>query len=189
MNVLKTSKTFSVGFNEIANQYGLSLENISQTNISDDTVQTTWKLNIEPPLKTGDVLTIGLNANLEKRVSEPGTASTLSAISIYKNNTLLTGNTNTSTTSLPRPYCSPYLDITNYSGITYSTTLVSGDTLTGITTSVINSIQLVTGSNGCSTKIEQKNLVRIMSAAINTCKCCEVIYNSDSNAGINSHIR
>ena len=58
-------------------------------------------------------------------------------------NTLLTGNTNSSTTSLARPYCSPYLDITNYSGITYSTTLVSGDTLTGITTSVINSIPLV----------------------------------------------
>jgi hypothetical protein len=186
---ITTSKTFSVGFNGLANQYGLSLENISQTNISNDTVQTTWKLNIDPPLKTGDVLTIGLNANLETRVSEPGTASTLNTLSVYKNNTLLTGNTNTSTTTLARPYCSPYLDITNYSGITYSTTLVSGDTLTGITTSVITNLELETGTNGCSTRIEQKNLIRITSAAINTCKCCELIYNSDSNAGINSHIR
>ena len=186
---ITTSKTFSIGFNGIANQYGLSLENISQTNISNDIVQTTWKLNIDPPLKTGDVLTIGLNANLETRVSEPGSASTVNTLSVYKNNTLLTGNTNTSTTSLARPYCSPYLDITNYSGITYSTMLISGDTLTGVTTSVINNIELETGSNGCSTRIEQKNLIRIMSAAINTCKCCELIYNSDSNAGINSHIR
>jgi hypothetical protein len=134
-------------------------------------------------------LTIGLNANLDTKISEPGSASTLNTLSVYKNNTLLTGNTTTSTTSLARPYCSPYLDNTNYSGLTYSTTLISGDTLTGITTSVINNIQLETGSNGCSTRIEQKNLIRIMSAAINTCKCCELIYNSDSNAGINSHIR
>lgn len=186
---ITTSKTFSVGFNGLANQYGLTLENISQTNISNDTIQTTWRLNINPPLKTGDVLTIGLNANLETKISEPGSASTVNTITVYKNSTLLTGNTNTTTTSIARPYCSPYLDNTKYSGLTYSTTLISGDTLTGVTTSIINNIKVETGSNGCSTKIEQKNLIRIMSAAINTCKCCELIYNSDNNAGINSHIR
>jgi hypothetical protein len=101
---ITTSRTFSVGFNELANQYGLSLENISQTNISNDTVQTTWKLNINPLLKTGDVLTIGLNANLDTKISEPGSATTLNTLSIYKNNTLLTGNTNTLTTSLANKY-------------------------------------------------------------------------------------
>jgi len=183
------SKFVSVGFNQTANQYALSVQNISQMSISDDTVQTTWQLNIEPPLKTGDVLTIGLNANLETIISEPGSATTLNSLSVYKNNTLLNPSATITNTENIRPYCSPYLNIGSYSGLTYNTTLVSGDTLTGITTSIINNIQIQTGSNGCSTKIEQKNLIRIMSAAINTCKCCELIYNSDSNAGINSHIR
>lgn len=184
------SKFVSVGFNQTANQYALSLQNISQTNISDDTIQTTWKLNIDPPLKVGDILTIGLNANLETIISEPGSATTSNSISIYKNNTLLSASTiNFTNTENIRPYCTPYLNIGNYSGLTYNTTLVSGDTLTGITTSIINNIQIQTGSNGCSTKVEQKNLIRIISAAMNTCKCCELIYNSDSNAGINSHIR
>lgn len=183
------SKFVSVGFNQTANQYALSLQNISQMSISDDTIQTTWQLNINPPLKTGDVLTIGLNANLETVISEPGGATTLNSLSVYKNNTLLNPSTTITNTENIRPYCSPYLNIGSYSGLTYNTTLVSGDTLTGVTTSIINNIQIHTGSNGCSTKIEQKNLIRIMSAAINTCKCCELIYNSDSNAGINSHIR
>lgn len=187
---ITTSKTFSIGFNGVANQYALSLENISQTNISNDTVQTTWRLNIEPSLKTGDILTIGLNANLQTVVSQPGTASTLNTISVYKNTSGLTPTTtNVTTKNETRPYCSPNLNIGSYSALTYNTTLISGDTLTGITTSVINNIQLETDSTGCSTKIEQKNLIRIISAAINTCKCCELIYNSDSNAGINSHIR
>jgi len=183
------SKFVSVGFNQTANQYALALQNIYQMSISDDTIQTTWQLNIDPPLKVGDVLSLGLNANLETIISEPGTATTLNSLSVYKNNTLLNPSATITNTENIRPYCSPYLNIGSYSGLTYNTTLVSGDTLTGITTSIINNIQIQTGSNGCSTKIEQKNLIRIMSAAINTCKCCELIYNSDSNAGINSHIR
>ena len=183
------SKFVSVGFNQTANQYALALQNIYQMSISDDTIQTTWQLNIDPPLKVGDVLSLGLNANLETIISEPGTATTLNSLSVYKNNTLLNPSATITNTENIRPYCSPYLNIGSYSGLTYNTTLVSGDTLTGITTSIINNIQIQTGSNGCSTKIEQKNLIRIMSAVINTCKCCELIYNSDSNAGINSHIR
>jgi len=184
------SKTISVGFNETDNVYGLILQNISQTNISNDTIQTTWQLNIDPPLDAGYILTLALNANLDTITSQPGSATTSNTISIYKNNTLLSASTiNFTTNEIERPFCSPYLNVGNYSGLTYYTTLVSGDTLTGVTTSIINNIQVQTGSNGCSTKIEQKNLVRIMSAVINNCKCCELIYNSDSNAGINSHIR
>jgi len=184
------TKNVSVNFSENENQYAIFLKNISQTSISTDTLQTTWVLTIEPPLQAGHILSINLNANLDTIISKPGNATTLNTLSVYKNNTELTPSSIVgSTSSSLRPYCSPYENVYASSGLTYSTTLVSGDTLTGITTSIISNIQIETGSNGCSTKVEQKNLIRIMSAYINTCKCCQLIYTSDGYGGINSHIR
>jgi hypothetical protein len=174
--------------NELS-RYEINLSNISEQFISDDTIQTTWKLNINPELKAGHVLTLTMNANLETSLYQPGSASTNNIISVYKNNSLLTPNIISNSLATNRPYCSPNLINTTYSALTYSTTIISGDTLTGTTTSIINNNGYQVDSNGCSTKVEQKNTIRIDSAKINTCRCCEIIFNSQNYVGINSHIK
>lgn len=170
--------------------YNVSLENISQASISNEIVQTTFKLNIVPELKVGDVLSLTLNSTNQIIKYEPGSSGGSNIMNVYKNTSGLTPTiAPTVVTSSNRPYCSPSQINSQYIDSIYTTTLMSGDTLTGITTSTINNILFETDSNGCSTKIEQKNIIKIISARINTCKCCKVIFNSQNYAGINLHIR
>lgn len=170
--------------------YNVSLENISQESISNEIVQTTFKLNIVPELKVGDVLSLTLNSTNQITKYEPGSSSGSNTMNVYKNTSGLTPTiAPTVTVSLNRPYCSPSQINSQYIDSIYTTTLMSGDTLTGITTSTINNILFETDSNGCSTKIEQKNTIKILSARINTCKCCKVIFDSQNYAGINLHVR
>ena len=184
------SSIVSVGTDFESMIYNVSLENISQESISNDVIQTTFKLNIVPELKVGDVLSLTLNSTNTTIKYEPGSSSGSNIMNVYKNTSGLTPTiAPTVMVSTNRPYCSPSQINSQYIDSTYITTLMSGDTLTGMTTSTINNVLFETDSNGCSTKIEQKNIIKILSARINTCKCCKVIFDSENYAGINLHAR
>jgi hypothetical protein len=184
------SSIVSVGTDFESMIYNVSLENISQESISNDVIQTTFRLNIVPELKVGDVLSLRLNSTNTIIKYEPGSSSGSNIMNVYKNTSGLTPTiAPTVTVSSNRPYCSPSQINSQYIDSIYTTTLMSGNTLTGITTSTINNILFETDSNGCSTKIEQKNIIKILSARINTCKCCKVIFDSENYAGINLHVR
>ena len=185
-----TSEFVTVSANDSSQIYSLSLETISTPILPNNTNQSFWKLNISPELKDGVTILVGLDANLQTIISQPGTGATINNLSIYKNGTLVVPTTNTtSAAQIDRVNCPPYKDITNLTGLTYSV-IISGDTiLSGVTTSIINDYNKEISNNGCQTSITQKNILKIISASINNCECCSVSFDSINYVGINKHSR
>lgn len=184
------SKFVTITTNDNGRLFDLSLETISTPILPDNTKQSFWKLSISPELKGSETILVSLDANLEKVTSQPGSGTTTNIVSVYKNGTLVNPTTTTtSSKQTDRPNCSPYKDITNLTGFTYSITMSGGTTLSGVTTSIINDYTKEISNNGCQTNISQKNTIRIASASISNCECCDVIFDSVNYAGINKHSR
>lgn len=184
------SKFVTITTNDNGRLFDLSLETISTPILPDNTKQSFWKLSISPELKGPETILVSLDANLEKVTSQPGSGTTTNIVSVYKNGTLVNPTTTTtSSKQIDRPNCSPYKDITNLTGFTYSITMSGGTTLSGVTTSIINDYTKEISNNGCQTNISQKNTIRIASASISNCECCDVIFDSANYAGINKHSR
>ncbi|MCF8339813.1 MAG: hypothetical protein K9I82_02475 [Chitinophagaceae bacterium] len=184
------SKFVTVNVNDSSQIYSLSLETISTPILPNNTKQSFWKLNTSPELKDGATILVGLDANLQTIISQPGTGTTINNISIYKNGTLVVPTTTTtSVTQTDRVNCTPYKDIINLTGFTYSVIISGGTVLSGITTSIINDYNNEISNNGCQTNITQKNILKIISASINNCECCSVNFDSANYVGINKHSR
>lgn len=184
------SEFVTVSATDSSQIYSLSLETISTPILPNNTKQSFWKLNTSPELKDGVTILVGLDANLQTIISQPGTGTTINNLSVYKNGTLVVPNTTTtSVMQTDRVNCTPYKDVTNLTGFTYSVIISGGTVLSGITTSIINDYNSEISNNGCQTNITQKNILKIISASINNCECCSVNFDSANYVGINKHSR
>lgn len=191
------SKTFDVGFQNNNITYNLSLNIESTLSLSESTRQLSWHLDITPPLINNEIINLTFGVNLETTIDAPGSAQTLNSVNVYTKDTpLFSGltqltpiNLTTSYNEKNRDFCFPNKTITSFSGFTYSSTIDKDSILSGISTSIIYDYNKEISENGCQTKIMQKNSIKIISASVINCECCDVIVDSTKTIEINKHER
>lgn len=191
------SKIVNVGFKNNNITYSISLNVGSTLSLSESTKQLSWSLDVTPPLSYNEIIDLTFAVNLETIIDEPGNGQTLNAISVYTKDTpLFSGltqltpiNLATSYSEKSRDFCFPNKTKTTFSGFTYSSIIDKDSILSGISTSIIYDYNKEISENGCQTKITQNNSIKIISASISNCECCNVIVDSTKTIEINKHER
>jgi hypothetical protein len=192
-----TSKKFDVGFKNNNIIYNLTLNVLSTLALSENTRQLSWDFDASPNLVDNEIIDLVIGVELETDTYEPGSGNTLNSINVYtKNSPTFTGLTqlnptitNISSTDKNRDLCFPNKVISSFTGMTYSTSVNKGTILSGISTSIIYDFNKEISENGCATKILQKNNIRILSASIRNCECCDVFIDTTKIIEINKHER
>lgn len=191
------SKIVNVGFENNNVTYILSLNIQNTLSLSENTRQLSWNLDVTPPLMGNEVIDVTFAVNLETIIDRPGSGQTLNSINVYTKDTpLFSGitqltpiNLTTSYNEKDRDFCFPNKTITSFSGFTYSTTIDKASILSGISTSIIYDYNKDISENGCQTKITQRNSIKLISASIINCECCDIVVNSTKTIEINKHER
>jgi hypothetical protein len=188
-----TNNTVSNNVSISANQsgpisYTIGVSLLNTVNTSPGTQIATWKVNVDPPLSVGTVISFTLFAGDYKTYYTPG-SGTINGMTVVKKN----GSTVTPTSTTPpsalvydsRAGCSTYLSGITSSGESYKMTIGYNDVISGTSTSILV-IDNGTVVNGCATKLEQSLTVNTFAATING-GVCNGVTNDPTTRGVFYH--
>jgi hypothetical protein len=140
-------QSVTIGNNNVVSVYRPVISKQTQI-ISQNEQVTTWSLTTSPALPVGAQLSVDFTINVNQQIQGPWasndpdqTFSIICTNTVTKNSTDVTAGTSTpSINIIPRPNCSPSeTEVTSFDEF-YSVILGNGDTLTGTTVSIIESI-------------------------------------------------
>ena len=157
-------------------QVGLQVLNLTSAGI---TKQQQWKVNVTPALPAGVTLTFNLNIQIDQLEQRPGNGI-IDYSTVVKKNTTGLSTTATSTSSVvPRPFCSPQTQTESDYAEIYPITMTVGDVISGTSISQI-SLDNPANINGCSTVLNQTMTVSVNSVNVTGCNCCNAAPNQST---------
>lgn len=154
--------------------------------IGDSTQIAYWHIDITPSLPLNVRFQCDLEINSTQEINEPGTGTITSTSVVSKGNITLPLRTSTNTTTIPRPNCSPYNTQNTFITETCTINIISGESITGTSTSVLTITNQQVGQNGCSTELNQDILISLSNTNIKGCECCDLIA-VETKVGITNH--
>ena len=157
-----TNQISIVNLNQITN-YTFSIQVLNQYSTGTGNKTFEWKLDIQPDLKPGMVCDLRIFSQTTENSYQPGGGVINSVVSLKKNNITISPTTSdTNVGGGPSPNCAPFQYSSNIQTDSFYPIIVGyGDTVSGVTVYDLNITNPQTGSNGCSTKLEQKGFIRI----------------------------
>lgn len=147
---------------------GLQVNSLTTAGI---TKQQQWSVVVSPALPAGVTLTYDLTIQAEQLEQRPGFGIIDYSTIVKKNTTGLSTTASSTTSTTPRPYCSPQTQTeTDYTEV-YPISMTVGDVVSGTSIS-----QITMGDpaniNGCSTFLSQTMTVSISNVNLTGCNCC-----------------
>ena len=146
-----------------------------------------WYVDVQPPITDDSVVTFDLNVSIIKNYNQPGEGTIIDAINVVQNNVVkYPSSTSSLTTTLNRPYCSPYETVNVSNSQIYSLQFSKNIAVSGTSTSILQITDGQVGSNGCVTNLDQTILTSVSTSVIDGCTCC-TITDDDIPQGIQNH--
>lgn len=155
--------------------YNVGVQKLTQQGSGQNRTMT-WQVTVSPSLPAGVVLNLDVLVNVSQSEKRPGNGD-INYTSQVKKNTINVGTTPITTSSIvPRPFCSPNTQTDTDIVETRSLTMTNVDTISGTTVSTLE-ILLSQNVNGCATVLQQNIEVSVANLSLNGCTCCTVINN------------
>lgn len=171
-----------------ATPYTIGISLLSTVNTSPGTQIATWKVNVDPPLAVGTVISFTLFAGDYKTYYTPGSGTINGTTVVKKNGSTVTPTSTTPPSALvydSRAGCSTFVSGITSSSESYNMTIGYNEVISGTSTSILV-IDNGTVVNGCATKLEQSLTVNTFAATING-GVCNVLTNDPTTRGIFYH--
>jgi len=176
-----------LGFDSAPTSYTINASLDRIETISNNTQIAYWHVDVVPPITDGSVITFDLNINTNKTYNEPGVGFVGDDNVVFSNTTQkFPSATSSITTTTSRPFCSPYETTTISNTETYQLQISSGTSVSGTSTSILNIVDGVVGSNGCVTSVAQSILVSVGSAVV-AGNSCSAVVDDETPQGITNH--
>jgi len=180
-----TTNRFAIGYDNVPIVYTISVQVTSSNTIVNSPLQkitqTYWEVVFDNPIPVGTTINLSIIVNTGQQLYGPGDGIITNNTQVYKNSTLqtLVSSTSTSNTS-PRPLlCSSETLYTTANTETYNVSLTNADVLTGYTLSNLIITNLVSSTtSGCVTKLQQSigiQPVLNVQDPITGCRCCNAV--------------
>lgn len=171
---------FTLGYDSSGTSYTASIKLLDSKTINQETKEIKWLLELNPKPIAGTNVSLNIDLNTIGRIYEPGSGTTTVTNTIYKNNVVVSATSVTTTTnSLLRPNCFPFLVRETLQTKRYGVTFGNNDVISGITTSNIKITNPQIGSNGCPTFITQDTFVSLSSLRYSACSCCNIVWDNN----------
>jgi hypothetical protein len=155
--------------------YNVGVQKLNQQGSGQNRTMT-WKVNVSPALPAGVTLNLDVLVSVGQSEKRPGSGD-INYTSQVKKNTTIVGTTPVTTSSVvPRPFCSPNTQTDTNIVETRTLTLTSSDVISGTSVSTLE-ILLSQNVNGCATLLQQSIEVSVANLSVNGCTCCTVINN------------
>ena len=146
-----------------------------------------WYVDVQPPITDQSVVTFDLNVSIIKNYNQPGEGTIIDAINVLQNNVVkYPSSTSSLTTTLNRPYCSPYETVNVSNSQIYSLQFSRDIAVSGTSTSILQITDGQVGPNACVTELNQTILTSVSTSVIDGCTCC-TITDDDIPQGIEDH--
>jgi hypothetical protein len=159
-----TTTTYSVGVQKINQTSG----GLSRT--------MTWQVTVSPALPVGVTLNFDLLVSVSQSEKRPGSGD-INYTSQVKKNTTTVGTTPVTTSSIvPRPFCSPNTQTDTNIVETRTLTMTNGDVVSGTSVSTLE-VLLPQNINGCATVLQQGIEVSVTNLSVSGCNCCTALNN------------
>jgi hypothetical protein len=176
-----------LGFDSAPTSYTINASLDRIETISNNTQIAYWHVDVIPPITDGSVITFDLNISTNKTYNEPGVGFVGDDNVVFSNTTQkFPSATSSITTTTSRPFCSPYETTTISNTETYQLQISSSTSVSGTSTSVLNIVNGVVGSNGCVTSVAQSILVSVGSAVV-AGNSCSAVVDDETPQGITNH--
>lgn len=176
-----------LGFDSAPTSYTINASLDRIETISNNTQIAYWHVDVVPPITDGSVITFDLNISTNKTYNEPGVGFVGDDNVVFSNTTQkFPSATSSITTTTSRPFCSPYETTTISNTETYQLQISSGTSVSGTSTSILNIVDGVVGSNGCVTSVAQSILVSVGSAVV-AGNSCSAVVDDETPQGITNH--
>ena len=176
-----------LGFDSAPTSYSINASLDRIETISNNTRIAYWRVDVVPSITDGSIITFDLNISTNKTYNEPGVGFIGDDNVVFSNSTQkFPSATSSITSTTSRPFCSPYETTTISNTETYQLQISSGTTVSGTSTSILNIVNGVVGSNGCVTSVEQSILVSVSSAVVGGNSCSAVV-DDETPQGITNH--
>jgi hypothetical protein len=171
---------FTLGYDSSGTTYTASIKLLDSKTINQETKEIKWLLELNPKPIAGTNVSLNIDLNTIGRIYEPGSGTTTVTNTIYKNNVVVSATSVTTTTnSLLRPNCSPFLVRETLQTKRYGVIFGNNDVISGITTSNIKITNPQIGANGCATVITQDTFLSLSSLRYSACSCCNIVWNNN----------
>jgi hypothetical protein len=155
--------------------YNVGVQKITQQG-SGQSRTMTWKVYVSPSLPAGVTLNFDLLVSVDQSVKRPGDGD-ITYTSQVKKNTITVGTIPVTTSSVvPRPFCSPNTQTDTNIVETRTLTMTSNDVISGTSVSTLE-ILLSQNVNGCATVLQQGIEISVTNLSLNGCTCCTAINN------------
>lgn len=155
--------------------YNVGVQKMTQQGSGQNRTMT-WKVNVSPSLPAGVTLNFDLLVSVDQSEKRPGDGD-ITYTSQVKKNTISVGSIPVTTSSVvPRPFCSPNTQTDTSIVETRTLTMTSNDVISGTSVSSME-ILLSQNVNGCATVLQQSIEVSVTNLSLNGCTCCTAINN------------
>ncbi len=183
-----TSREAIVTADNSAISYQVYVNTSGVTQISQYNYQSSWCVEVNPPLPVGVTLSFDLSVNETKQIDQPGSGVSVPTTTVKKNDvSLTTTNITTADNTTTRPNCDPYTRYEETRTTIYSLSMQRDDIISGTSVSLISLTTPEVGENGCATRVEQNTVVFAQSPILTNCNCCNIA-NLKVYGGIPRHI-
>lgn len=136
----------------------------------------TWQVTVSPSLPVGVTLNLDVLVSVSQSEKRPGNGD-INYTSQVKKNTTIVGSTPVTTSSIvPRPFCSPNTQTDTNIVETRTLTMTNTDVISGTSVSTLE-VLLPQNINGCATVLQQGIEVSVTNLSVSGCVCCTAINN------------
>lgn len=155
--------------------YSVGVQKINQTSGGLSRTMT-WKVTVSPALPVGVTLNFDLLVSVSQSEKRPGSGD-INYTSQVKKNTTTVGTTPVTTSSIvPRPFCSPNTQTDTNIVETRTLTMTNGDVVSGTSVSTLEVLS-PQNINGCATVLQQGIVVSVTNLSVSGCNCCTGLNN------------
>jgi hypothetical protein len=155
--------------------YSVGVQKLNQTSAGLSRTMT-WQVTVSPALPVGVTLNFDLLVSVSQSEKRPGSGD-INYTSQVKKNTTTVGTTPVTTSSIvPRPFCSPNTQTDTNIVETRTLTITNGDVVSGTSVSTIE-VLLSQNINGCTTVLQQGIEVAVTNLSVSGCNCCTSVNN------------
>ena len=185
-STISRQATVTADYSTVSYQVYVNTSGVTQ--ISEYNYQSSWCVEVNPPLPVGVTLSFDLSVSESKIIDQPGSGVSVPSTTVKKNDVAVTTtNITTSDNTTTRPNCDPYTRFEENRTALYPLTMQRGDIISGTSVSLITLTTPEIGPNGCATRVEQNTVVFAQSPILTNCNCCD-ISNLKVYGGIPRHI-
>lgn len=155
--------------------YNVGVQKLSQQGSNQNRTMT-WQVTVSPSLPFGVTLNLDVLVSVDQSEKRPGSGDIYYTSQVKKNTTIVGSTPVTTSSVVPRPFCSPNTQTDTSIVETRSLTMANSDVISGTTVSSLE-VLLSQNVNGCATVLRQGIEVSVTNLSLSGCLCCTAINN------------